>query len=284
MYNLTLTNESGAQLTFGMGGAYTISEIDGLSSPEATINTSEVALMDGQRYDSAKVSMRTLNIAFAIEYDAEQKRLDVYNVLRIKKPIHVHYKSDLRDVTIDGYVSKLDVDHFAMKQIATVTIICPSPYFRSAQIVVNELSNVVSAFHFPFAITEAEPIPFSYMQQLSNVTIKNNGTADTGMTIVLYARGTVSNPKIFNYETKDFFGLNFSMQTGDEITINTMSGEKTVTLLRDGVTSNIFNYVMADSTWLQAEGVQSVFAYEVGSGTLSDLVVDFSHYDLFSGV
>lgn len=284
MYNLTLTNESGAQLTFGMGGAYTISEIDGLSSPEATINTSEVALMDGQRYNSSKVSMRTLSIAFAIEYDAEQKRLDVYNVLRIKKPIHVHYKSDLRDVTIDGYVSKLDVDHFAMKQIATVTIICPSPYFRSAQMVVNELSNIIKAFHFPFAITEAEPIPFSYIQQLSNVTIENGGTTDTGMTIVLYARGAVNNPKIFNYVTQEFFGLNFSMQAGDEITIDTMAGEKSVTLLRDGATSNLFNYVMADSTWLQVEGIQSMFVYEVGSGTLSDLVAEFSHYDLFAGV
>ena len=284
MYRLTLTNDLGEQLTFGEGGAYTISEIEGLAAPEATINTSEIALMDGQVYNSAKVGMRTLQIAFAIEYDAEQKRLDMYNVLRIKKPIEMRYTSDLRDVTISGYVSDLEVTHFAMKQIATVTILCPFPYFRSAQEAVNELANVISAFHFPFAITAAEPIPFSYVQQLANVTVQNSGTVGTGMSITLYARGAVGNPKIFNYETGEYFGLDFSMQTGDEITINTLSGEKSVTLLRDGATSNIFNSISEGSTWLQVDDYQSTFVYEVGSGVLTDLIAEFRHYDLFAGV
>lgn len=283
MYSLILENESGARLTFGMGGAYTISEIDGLSAPEATINTFDMALADGQQYSNAKVSTRTLQIAFAIEYDAEQKRLDAYNVLRIKKPITMYYKSDLIDVFIEGYVSKCNVSHFDMKQIMTVTILCPSPYFKSAQQVINELSSIVKAFTFPFAITEPAPIPFSYVQKVTNVTVANQGTVDTGLTIVLYASGDVANPKVFDYETGDYFGLNITMYAGDEVTITTGTGVKAVTLLRGGVTSNLFNDIAEGSTWLQLHGAESVFVYQADSGAES-LTVEFRHYDMYAGV
>lgn len=283
MYKLILETAYG-QLSFGMGSPLTISEIEGLSPPEANINLSETALIDGQRYNSAKVMIRTLNIAFAIEYEAEKNRLNVYDVLRLKKPVTMYYTSDLRNVFIEGYISQVNVTHFEMKQICTVTIICPSPFFKSAQQIINELSSIVNSFHFPFAITAANPIPFSYIQMQSNVTVENNGNVDVGLIIELYAIDSVSNPKIFNYETGDFFGLNFTMEAGDLITINTMSGEKTVTLLRDGVITNIFNAQMAGNTWLQLEGIESVFVYEVGSGSVSNLSVTFKHYDLYEGV
>lgn len=284
MYKLVLEDVKGNQLTFGMGGAYTISEIEGLAPPKANINLSDMALMDGQHYNSAKVETRTLNIAFAIETDAEQNRLNAYRVLRIKQPIRMYYSSDLRDVYIDGYISEIGVTHFAMKQIVTVSIICPSPYFKSAQEVVNELSAIVSGFHFPFAITEENPIPFSFVQMLSNVTVENLGEVDTGLIIIMYATDTVTNPKIFDYETQDYFGINYTLQAGDQVTINTMSGEKTVTLLRDGEETNLFNYVMEGSKWIQLDGISKSFVYEVGSGSIGDLSVQFKHFNLYQGV
>ena len=285
MYKLILENEYGNTLNFGMGSPYTISEIEGLSPPNANINLSETALIDGQRYNSSKVEIRTINIAFAIEYSAEKNRLNVYDILHVKKPVTVYYKSDLRDVFIEGCVSKLDVTHFEMKQIVTIEIVCPAPYFKSAQEVVNELSTIINSFHFPFFGTTApDNIVFGYIQKQSNVTVKNSGEINVGMIITLYARGEVSNPKIFNYETGDFIGLNYTMQTADLITINTMAGEKTVTLLRNGERYNIFNNVMKNSKWLQLEGNESVFVYEVESGLASDLDVAFKHYDLYEGV
>lgn len=284
MYKLTLEDADGATLTFGDGQPYTISEIEGLSPPEATINLNELALIDGQQYNSAKVSARTMNIAFAIEYKAEQNRLAAYKVLRVKKPITIYYKSDLRDVWIKGYIASVNVTHFEMKQICTVSIICPFPYFRSAQEIVNELSVIVSNFHFPFYGLESNNVVFSYVQNVQNVTVENNGEVDTGLIITLYIKGNITNPKIFNYNTGSYFGLNYSFEAGDEVTINTITGEKTVTLLRDSETINIFNYVSEGSTWLQIEGWQSTFVYEVGSGSLSNIEVTFTHYDLYEGV
>lgn len=283
MYKLTLKTEYGV-LTFGMGEPYVITEIQGLSSPDADVNLTDIALADGQRFNSAKVKSRTMNMAFAINYDAEPNRLNAYNVLRVKKPVRVEYKSELRDVFIEGVVKSVNVTHFEMKQICTVTVVCPFPYFKDAQEIINALTNVVNAFHFPFASTEAPQIVFSYIQQQSNTTVINNGEVDTGLIIELYFKGAVENPKIFNYATADFFGLDYNFQAGDIVTINTNQGEKSVKLLRNGAESNLFNYIMKNSKWLQLEGKECVFIYEVGSGAMSSVEITFSHNDLYEGV
>lgn len=284
MFSLILENKNGDQLNFGMGTPFTIQEIQGLNPPDATINTSEIALIDGAKYNSGKVNMRQLMIAFAIEYNASYNRIQVYKVLKSKHEVRMYYNGDQRNVYIDGRVQSIDIAYFAMKQVVTVTILCPAPFFQSAQIMVDELKNIINAFHFPFSSTEEPQIVFGYFSNDVGITVENQGDVECGLIIELYARSPVTNPKIYNYITQDFIGVNYSMETADLITIDTRKGEKTVTLLRDGVETNIFNYVIKNSTWLQLEASGSTFVYEVASGVLGDLLVTFKHSNQYEGV
>ena len=284
MFDLILENKNGYQLKFGMDSPFTITEIEGLNPPESTINTSEIALMDGQLYNSAKVNMRVINVAFAIEYQAAKNRIEVYRVLKSKHPIRLYYKSEYRNVFIDGYISSIDITMFEMKQVVTCSILCPAPYFKDAQEIINELSSIIAMFHFPFASTAEPQLLFGYIDPVANVAVENLGDIETGLIIEIYAHGAVSDPKIYNYMTGEFIGLNFSMQTGDLITIDTRSGEKTITLLRNAVTTNIFNYLMKNSTWLQLGSNGSVYTYDLGSGLLENVSITIKHYTLYEGV
>ena len=285
MFDLTLENAAGDQLSFGMGSPFQIDLIEGLNPPAATINTSEIALMDGAKYNSAKVNMRTLNIAFAIVQDPAKNRLEVFKVLKSKQYVKISYSSLYRDVYAEGYIASIDITYFEMMQVVTCSIICPSPFFKAVQEVVNELRNIVNAFHFPFSSTATPQIVFSYFSTDLGITVDNDGDVDCGMIIELYANDTVTNPKIFNYITQDFIGLNITMQAGDLITLDTSAGQKTATLLRAGVESNVFNNVIQGSTWLQLEANGSTFVYEVGAGSnASNLSVTFKHTDLYEGV
>ena len=171
-----------------------------------------------------------------------------------------------------------------MKQIATVTILCPFPYWKQAQEMVDELSDIINRFHFPFASTEEPQLVMGEINMVNSIYINNNGSAECGMTIELYAIDTVTDPKVYNYITQEFIGLNVSMQAGDLITICTEPGNKTVTLLRNGVITNLFNYVMEDSTWLQLDIGGNEFVYTVETGDPTDLFVTFRHHALFEGV
>ena len=284
MFNLTLENAYGDSITFNNGGAFTISDIQGLNPPDATINTSQIALLDGAKYNSAKVEMRQINIAFVIEFNAAYNRIQLYKVLKSKQAVRMYYVGDYRDVFIDGYVQSINISYFEMKQIVTVSILCPAPYFSEAQMIIDEMQNIISTFHFAFSSTETPQIVFGYFNTDVGLTVENDGDVECGMIIELYARSSITNPKIFDYETGEFFGLNITMQAADLITIDTRRGNKSVTLLRSGSKSNIFNSVMKNSTWLQLAANGSTFVYEVGSGEESNLIVTFNHYNLYEGV
>ncbi len=284
MFSLTLENSNGDQLTFGQNSPFTISEIQGLNPPDATINTSQVALIDGARFNSAKLNMRTINVAFAIEYSASYNRIQVFKVLKSKQYVKLYYKGDYRDVWIEGYIQSIDISYFEKKQVVTCAILCPFPYFREAQQIINEIENTISTFHFPFTSTEEPELVFGYLSNDVDVYVENEGDVECGLTIELYARTAVSNPKIWNYISREYFGLNYEMQQADLITIDTRQGQKSVTLLRNGVESNIFNYVVQGSTWLQLSPEGDTFVYEVEDGNNADLSVTFKHDNLFEGV
>ena len=177
MYKLILQNEDELQLEFNtLGGSYNITNITGLSPAKATINTNQAALIDGAIFNSSKVQMRTINIAFTIEERVEYNRLFVYQVLRPKKPITIYYQSNTLDVSIKGYVESLNVGHFDKKQKATVQIVCPSPYWQSALEVINEMTAVENMFYFPFASEGGKNLlPYPY----DSTTITKNGVTFT---------------------------------------------------------------------------------------------------------
>ena len=284
MFSLTLENENGDQLTFGQNSPFTVTEIQGLNPPAATINTNQVALIDGARFNSAKMNMRTINVAFAIEYNAAANRIETFKVLKSKQYVKLYYKGDYRNVWIEGYIQSIDITYFEKKQVVTCAILCPFPYFKEAQQIVDEIKNIISAFHFPFASTEEPELLFGYLSDDIAVHVENDGDVECGLIIELYARSPVSNPKIWDYVARQYIGLTYDMQQADLITIDTRQGQKSVTLLRNGVESNLFNYVMQGSTWLQLSPEGDTFTYEVGTGNNADLAVTFKHDNLFEGV
>lgn len=286
MYTLTLTNKDNRKLVFnGLDAAYNITNIQGLAPAKASINTVQAALIDGGIFNSAKLNMRTLNIAFTIEEPVESNRLEVYQVLRMKEAVTVTYKSPKLDTYVEGYIEQINIGHFDKKQKATVTILCPSAYWQSAQEIINELSTTLPRFHFPFSNpVNTEEIVFGILSEEAKAVVPNAGGISTGVIFEILAEDTASGIKIFDYITRDFIGVDFEMQAGDLITINTNQGKKSITLTRNAIETNIFNSLMRDSKWLQLAAGGSVYVYTLESGTLSSVEVTIKHNNLYEGV
>lgn len=261
MYTLIAENKYGEQLEITNNPRYTITDIDGLYPPEGVINTTQVANMDGSVFNSSRIDNRVITITMAINGPAEANRLLLYRYFKTKYPVRLYYKNGVRDVYIDGYVSKFSVEYFEKKQTAQIEISCPMTLFRAVKESVTEFANIENMFVFPFAI-EAAGIPFSEIALGEQKTIINGGDVETGVVIHLNALGTVLNPKIYNVDTSDRMTLSVEMRAGDEITINTRKKEKSITLLRDGVQTNIVGKLDAGSTWFNLIPGDNVFTYE----------------------
>lgn len=286
MFELTLENQNGDQLTFGMGTPFTITEIDGLDPPEAEINTSEIALIDGAKFNSSKLETRQVNIAFAIEYSAPYNRTQIYKVLKSKQYIKIYYKGDYRDVYCEGYIKDINISYFEMKQIATVEILCPDPYLRAADEIVTEMTNIIGAFHFPFASTSTPELLFSYLQEGQAVYVENGGDVECGLIFEVFARDDLySSFKIWNAETNEFFGLKTGIPSGNTVIIDTRRGHKSVLEYGGTNVNNLISLVEEGSTWFQLPSEGAYFIYEVDEDSdLSDLLITIKHEKLYQGV
>lgn len=167
--------------------------------------------------------------------------------------------------------------------MAQISIICPKPYFKSIENLTISFSDVNSLFEFPFSIS-AIGIEFSNIVTNIRKTIINTGDTDTGVVIKLLAvGGNVVNPIIYDVMSREFLKLNFTLQQNDLITINTNTGEKSITLTRNGVTTNAMGYLSSDSTWLTLGAGDNVFTYDSDSGN-ANLQLTFTTALLYGGV
>lgn len=155
MYTLIAENKYGQQMELTHNEAYVIESIDGIDPPDVVINTTRNANADGSVFNSAYVDNRQIIITLAINGPAEANRIQLYTYFKNKYPVKLYYQNGTRDVYINGYVKKVQIEYFQKKQIAQITIICPDPFFKGVSNEVIEFSSVESLFEFPFSIEES---------------------------------------------------------------------------------------------------------------------------------
>lgn len=266
MFTAKIQNKYGESLELTHNPDYTVVSIDGLAPAAATINTASMATSDGEFFNSSRVGTRNIVIMAAINGDIERNRLVLYRYASPKSPIRFYFKNDSRNVYIDGYVETHEVNLFENGQAAQISIICPQPYFKSIEDANIEFSSVIPQFKFAFGTNINAPIPFSSVVSDIEKNIVNDGDAETGVIVELHAMGVVKNPVIYDKDTREKFALNFTMEEADIIRINTNIGEKSVILIRDGIESNIINYVDMSNDWFTLRYGDNIFTYTCESG------------------
>ena len=182
-------------------------------------------------------------------------------------------------------MNSCEVNPFSQDEQMQISIICPQPYFKAIDEVVADISNVTPLFTFPFSINVDEPILFSSYEE-NKITVINNLYGDkTGGIIQIDVLEDVDDILIRNTITGDSFELVYDFEAGDRITINTNSGEKSVKLTRDSVTTSIFSAIVSGSVFLQLEAGENLFGFKVDNGAHDDDVkITFSYYSAYRGV
>lgn len=282
MYNLTIENRAGQTIALSNEKNVVITGIDGLTPPKASIMTSNIATHDGSRFKYSKVGQRNIVINLRILKDVEKVRILLYKYFRIKQWCKIYYENDSRSVYCEGYVEAFENDRFAMNNSVQISIICPYPWFKEIDEIVFNMSQVLNTFEFPFMI-EDEGMEFSTLSEIVNTTVVNSGDVTNGFLMELSATSEVVNPRIYNVDTREMIGLNFTMQAGDLIRISTVVGEKYVKLIRGGTETNIINNIITSSSWLQVPVGESNFTYDCTSGR-EFFSVRFVGRNLFEGV
>lgn len=263
---------------------FQVLSIQGLNPPNAQINTSKIAGLDGSRFNSSTMNERNLVITLKLRGNIERNRINLYSFFRPKEWCKFYYQNGLRDVYIEGYTESVECDLFTNKEIMQVSILCPNPYFKSLSEIIDDVSKSQAAFKFPFAIS-VSGVEFSTMDASKVTNVANDSDSETGVIIEIDVIGNCNTIKINNVTNGENFTLNYVFLEGDKIIIDTNKGNKSVTLIRDATATNLFTKIKKGSTFFQLSIGDNFFSYLVDNGDNdSAIVVVFKHYTLYGGV
>lgn len=278
---------------------YQVLSITGLNPPNAQINTSTIAGLDGAKFNSSKLQSRNIVITLKINGDIEANRINLYKYFATKEWCKFYYENEHRNVYIDCYVETFECDFFTNNEIAQISLICPNPYFKAMEEIIDDISKVLAAFEFPFAhgskgatnpsvpkdSSTDDAVPFSVIDVLRVTNVYNNSESETGVIIEIDIMGVVNSIQIKDTRTGNTFNLEYNFIENDRVIIDTNKGQKSVSLLRNGITSNLFTAVKKGSTFFQLSIGDNFFSYIADNGESDDSIyVVFKYYDTYRGV
>lgn len=286
MFTIKIENVRNNVITLTQNESYyQVVNVEGLNPPKAIINASNVAGLDGSKFNSSKLEERNIVLYIRLNGNVEANRINLYSFFRTKEWCKFYYKNGMRDVFIEGYVESCEVALFTNNEVMQVSIICPNPYFQNMIEIVDDISKALGAFKFPFSINVNNPVPFSTLETGRVTNVLNDSTTERGMTIDIDVLGNVNKIRIVNVGNGDWLTVRYAFVANDKIVINTNKGEKSIKLIREAVETNIFTSMQKGSTFFQLEAGNNSFSYLADDGASDDAVhIEFKHRDLYRGV
>lgn len=306
IYSFTITNYLGDTIKLTLRepalSGFLIKSVTGLGPVKANINTTEVATNDGSKFNSARLTQR--NIVFQLVFvdtlkgeSIEDVRQKSYKYFPTKKNVDIIIETDNRYVKTTGYVESNEPNIFSSQEGAQISIICPDPYFYTAGDngdIVTEFYSIAPMFEFPFSNESlTDPmIVFSEIQSRAAGVITYYGDTEIGMVIRIHALGEATNIAIYNTDTREVMRIDTDkikkitgkgLVVSDDIIINTAKGNKSITLLREGVSYNILNCLGKNPDWFTLTKGDNVFAFTAETG-ITNLQFRVENKIIYEGV
>lgn len=306
IYSLAVTNFLGDRIRLELGKpentGFLIKSITGLGPVKANVNTTEVATNDGSMFNSARLSQRNIVIQMVFVNsiygeDIEEIRQKSYKYFPIKKNVELVIETDNRYVRTTGYIESNEPDIFSKQEGTQISIICPDPYFYSASEDGNNVTDFYSIdpmFEFPFSNESlSEPLlVFGEIQIKTEGVITYSGDSEIGVMIYIHAIGPAEHINVYNTETREVMTIDTvklekltgrGLIAGDDIIINTLKGEKSITLVRSGVSYNILNCLDKNTDWFTLVKGDNIFAFTADSG-VTNLQFRIENKVIYEGV
>lgn len=290
---MIITNSRGDSITFGRH--FRLHKDFALSGLSATVNYTE-STVDGSHYQNTVLDNKDFEIPFTIHKSfnepwwVEEKRNEAYKVFNPKaNPLRIDITTKAGEeyyinANLEGapsFPTGFENDN-QVWQRGLLQFSANDPYFYSKNEEKVDIALWVGNFEFPLDIPE-EGTEMGYRAPSLIVNVFNDGQESTGMMIRFRALGTLSTPSLVNVNTYDSLKINTTMLPGDVIEVSTYKRRKRVTLISNGVKSNIFNLLDLSSTFLQLDLGDNLFRYDAVEG-LDNLEVSMTFTPRLLGV
>ena len=260
---VTYTNEYGDSIEFSRNSDIRITGIDGLSANSIELSEATVTNQVGSSITGASIQSRTMTIEGRYLYTpATRKRLLAVILPGIRARLRYQSTVENVDVYWEGQPTKTpDISTNPVWQNFQFTMKMPYQYPRTTEGENKSFSYLQSSFRFPQAYSSRAPWKISSRIIEPLQTIANRGDIPAGFTVKFKAlTDGVKAPKLLNVDTRENISFSqLTLNSGDELSVNTMINAREVLLTTSEGTRNAFEYMDYDSTFfLLARGVNTL--------------------------
>lgn len=287
MKTLKYINSNGDELTFTNSWPFLLKSF----TQGTTVNnySSKGSGQNGTLYVGNTLDKSNLTVELTVkgfdkaEYDRNKEKLRrLFNpALGEGYLIHNNGEKNIRIKCIPAKIPFL-VDKSKRYGVGSIALTANNPLWEDVTETKEEIALWVGDFGFPLEILP-EGIEMGHRMPLLIVNCINEGDVESGMVIEFRALATLTNPSLFNVNTREYIKINKGMVAGEIITIDTNYGSKRIISKLNGIETNIFNNIDVTSTFLQLYVQDNLFRYDADTG-LDNLVVSIYHSDKYLGV
>ncbi len=289
---LTYINESNLGLTLTYSYPFFLQGLEGEDGLKNQIINSSSSYEDGSAVINTKINERYINLAGIIKGltvdDMLNRRKELMKVFNPKIKGKLIYENGKTKRTIECYVE--DAPKFSNRNIRTqqsfiISLYCFNPYWTDISEIKAEIALWRGNFHFPLSIPKNIGSAMGVKQPSLIVNIFNKGDVKTGMLIEFKARGSVTNPSLFNVNTREYIKVKKQMVAGEVIRINSNFNKKRIESVINGTVKNILNLIDlgGGDTFLQLDVGDNLFRYDAEEN-LNNLEVSIYYNPYYLGV
>ena len=293
MKRLTFINSLGQEFSFAKAAPFILQKIT--DSEGLNIYSAKGMLQDGATYLGNTLEIRDITLEIAIIATSEEELIGYRNnVNKVFNPKvgegWLVYKDNLHERKVKCIVNKLPffgvINHRSNKGLISLT--ANNPFWMDLLESKEEIALWIGSFSFStdgsdgFELIDGG-IEFGYRAPSLIVNTNNAGDVECGIRIEFKALATLTNPSLLNVNTGEFIKINKGMVAGEVISVSTYFGDKKITSTLNGVTSNIFNYIDFQSTFLQLDVSDNLMRYDATSG-IDNLEVSIYYQPRYLGV
>lgn len=261
-----------------------LTNVDGMTAAATDISSIVIGGIDGDLINNIQAQPRGMIFDLRIKsgVNVEDAKRLVLDVVKLKQRCTLQWTQNARTLTISGVVDSVEMPRFNNEVTMQISIHCDQPFWQDIDELLTQINDVKNLHYFTtnprdMLYFPEEGIPFGEIDSSRTRQFVNTGDVSIGMRIEILATGTVTNPIIYKYGG-EFFGVGYAgntltMSDGDLLVINTVKGEKSVTL--NGV--SVLDQIKPRSTWLQIDAGANEFSINSDDSATDNMIVNMTY-------
>ncbi len=222
-------------------------------TPFTAIKSRENAFSAGADYISEHIMQRNITLVVYSEGDIDEAREKLCRVFRTggEGTLYFDYGNGSTR-TIKCRPESMPAPLKERPGTMQISLLCLDPFFEDARSTSVQVCGERGLWEFDWEFTDN--FEFGTIKEDESTLVVNDGAYPAGCIIKINIRtGTVEGLKITNHDTNEYIALSGAYTVGDQITIDTRSKHKSVTLLSSGsiVPRNIISRFIWGSSFFE---------------------------------